>query len=109
MSKQGGWPATGFGARLRALREGAGLTQKQLAEKAAWHPMTLAKLGRGVQEPAWPLVLALSRALAVSCEAFVPVAEAELPEPARGRPAKAQKPKATPTPKRKRGRPRKEG
>ena len=109
MSKQGGWPATGFGVRLRALREGTGLTQKQLAEKAGCHPMTLAKLERGVQEPAWPLVLALGRALGVGCEAFLPVAEADLPKPGRGLAPQAKKPKAPPTSDRKRGRPRKEG
>jgi transcriptional regulator with XRE-family HTH domain len=103
MSKQGGWPATGFGARLRVLREGAALTQKDLAEKAGCHPMTLAKLERGVQEPAWPLVLALCRALGVPCEAFLPVAEGEPPETRQGRQAKVKE--ATP-PKLPRGRPR---
>jgi hypothetical protein len=30
----------------------------------------VAKLERGVQEPAWPLVLALAKALGVNCLAF---------------------------------------
>lgn len=71
MSKQGGWPSTGFGSRLRALRERAGLTQPGLAEKAGCNKFTVAKLERGTQEPAWPLVLALAKALGVECTAFI--------------------------------------
>jgi transcriptional regulator with XRE-family HTH domain len=70
MTKHGGWPATGFGKRLRELREVSGLTQRQLADKAGCHYMTLAKLEQGTQEPAWPLVVALCQALGVSCDAF---------------------------------------
>jgi transcriptional regulator with XRE-family HTH domain len=70
MTKLGGWPPSGFGDRLRALRERAGLTQRALAERAGCHLMTIAKLERGAQEPAWPLVLALTRALGVDCLAF---------------------------------------
>ena len=38
--------------------------------------MTLAKLERGVHEPAWPLVLTLARALGVEVAAFVVEGEA---------------------------------
>lgn len=109
MSKQGGWPPTGFGSRLRDLRERAGLTQKQLAEKAGCHPMTLAKLERGVQEPAWPLVLALGQALGVTCEAFTQEAGAERPAPPQSQPPKAMDPETAPAPTRKRGRPKQSG
>jgi len=44
MTKQGGWPATGFAARLRAVREQAGLSQRQLAERAGCNVFTLSKL-----------------------------------------------------------------
>jgi transcriptional regulator with XRE-family HTH domain len=87
MPKIGGWPPSGFGGRLRTLREGAGLSQQGLAESAGCHWMTVAKLERGAQEPAWPLVLALAKALGVSCEAFQNGEPAE-PRP-RGRPPKA--------------------
>jgi len=71
MTKQGGWPPTGFGRRLKELREQRGLTGQQLAEAASCHMMTISKLERGTQEPAWPLVLALATALGVSVETFV--------------------------------------
>jgi transcriptional regulator with XRE-family HTH domain len=65
------WPPSGFGGRLQQLRERAGLTQAELAERAGCFPLTVSKLERGVQEPAWPLVVALARALGVSCDSFV--------------------------------------
>jgi transcriptional regulator with XRE-family HTH domain len=103
----GGWPPTGFGARLRALREQAGLTQGVLAERAGCNPFTVAKLEGGRQEPAWPLVLALARALGVSCEAFNGAASGEPPQARpRGRPPKAKEVES-PAPKGGRGRPRK--
>jgi transcriptional regulator with XRE-family HTH domain len=71
MTKQGGWPPTGFGIRLRALREEKGMSQRELAELAGCNQFTVAKLERGLQEPAWPLVLALAKALGVTCLAFL--------------------------------------
>jgi len=87
MTKQGGWPASGFGQRLKELREARGLTGQQLAEAAGCHMMTISKLERGTQEPAWPLVLALCKALGVSCEAFTQEAE-DRPAVGPGRPRK---------------------
>jgi DNA-binding XRE family transcriptional regulator len=108
MPRWGGWPASRFGSRLKELREERGLTQKQLAELAGCHQRTITKLELEAQEPAWPLVLALCKALGVSCEAFT-VPPADRPSAGPGRPAKADhanKPAATP--KRGRGRPRKD-
>jgi putative transcriptional regulator len=93
MTRQGGWPPSGFGGRLQQLREQAGLTQAELAERAGCFALTVSKLERGAQEPAWPLVLALARALGVTSEAFV-LPAGEPPAPPRSRP---------------RGRPRKAG
>jgi transcriptional regulator with XRE-family HTH domain len=108
MSKIGGWPRTGFGGRLRALREGAGLSQRELADKTGCNQFTVAKLERGLQEPAWPLVLALAKALGVTCEAFNGEATGEPYELGpRGRPAKAPGQEPERKPKRARGRPRK--
>jgi len=95
MTKQGGWPESGFGRRLKELREEHGLTAQQLADLAGCHPMTISKLERGAQEPAWPLVLALVKALGVEVTAFVVIepvqADAEEamkpPGKAAGRPA----------------------
>jgi transcriptional regulator with XRE-family HTH domain len=87
MPRQGGWPPTGFAARLKAERQRAGLSQRELAERVGCHIMTISEMERGIGEPAWPLVLACARALGVSCAAF----ETEAPEePAapRGRPRK---------------------
>jgi len=107
MMREGGYAATGFGARLRTLRVEKGLTQAAVAGAAAAHVNTIAKLERGLQEPAWPLVLALADALGVCVSAFrLDPAETLEVEPARrGRPRK--EPVEEPAPK-KRGRPRKE-
>jgi transcriptional regulator with XRE-family HTH domain len=72
MSKQGGWPPTGFGTRLRELREGQGLTQQQLAERIGVHAMTVYNLEKGSHEPAWPLVLILARVLGAELPDFLP-------------------------------------
>jgi len=93
MTKQGGWPPSGFGQRLKELREARVLTAQQLADQAGCHQMTISKMERGVQEPAWPLVIALGKALGVEIGAFVvdkPAQAEEMPKkPARkaaGRP-----------------------
>jgi transcriptional regulator with XRE-family HTH domain len=70
MTKQGGWPASGFGIRLRLLREQAGINQSRLAERAGTTQATVARLEAGQQEPAWPLVLQLADALKVSLDEF---------------------------------------
>jgi transcriptional regulator with XRE-family HTH domain len=59
-----------FAARLRRMREEAGLTQAALADKAGVHLHSLIKLERGEREPQWASVRALARALGVTCEAF---------------------------------------
>jgi transcriptional regulator with XRE-family HTH domain len=92
---------TEFGEKLRALRESQGLSQKQLGEQCGIHPNTIAKLERGEQEPAWPLLLIFSKALGVNCTAFGGLVEPD------------SEPTPTPSPelpvpeKRKRGRPKK--
>jgi transcriptional regulator with XRE-family HTH domain len=95
--KKGVWPPTGYGNRLRQLREQAGIPQADLAERAGCHPMTIAKLERGVQEPAWPLVLALAKALGVDVAAFVVEGEAGQEGRPRGRPLKTRTPTADTT------------
>jgi transcriptional regulator with XRE-family HTH domain len=59
-----------FAVKLKRLRETAGLTQPQLAERAGMNQFGVAKLEQGVREPSWATVQALAAALGVSCEAF---------------------------------------
>jgi transcriptional regulator with XRE-family HTH domain len=87
-----------FGARLRELREGKGLTQTQLAELAGVSFRGVAQWEQGVREPGWSSILALCQALDVTPDAFtqVPVAR---PVPPPGRPRKASaKAEATESP-----------
>lgn len=56
-----------FGQRLRELRESAGWTQVQLAERAGLHPQGIVKLERGEREPSFATALALADALGVTC------------------------------------------
>jgi transcriptional regulator with XRE-family HTH domain len=83
---------TGFAARLRALREQAGLTQKELADRAGLVKSAIGHLEQGLREPTWGTVLALGKALGVRSTAFEPEGEGSaLPAPPRrpGRPRKA--------------------
>lgn len=79
----------GFGPRLRELREAAGLTQSQLAEKAGLHPQGVVKLEREEREPTWATVLALADAMGVPLETFRQV-PAERPPARLGRPVKTR-------------------
>jgi transcriptional regulator with XRE-family HTH domain len=80
---------TGFAQRLKAIREAAGLTQQALADMVDYHTLTIAKLEQGVQEPTWPTVLTLAKALGVNCGAFEIEGPAEPAEKrSRGRPPK---------------------
>jgi transcriptional regulator with XRE-family HTH domain len=97
--------AAAFGHRLRELREGAGFTQGQLAERAGLHPQGVVKLERGEREPAWSTLLALAGALGVSVAAFAERPTTPATPRGRGRPPKAAP--APAAPERPRGRPRK--
>jgi DNA-binding XRE family transcriptional regulator len=79
---------TGFAQCLKKLRESAGLTQQQLAEKADLYQFSIAKLEQGVQEPTWPTVLALAKALEVDCLAFQQTMPAVAEPRGPGRPRK---------------------
>lgn len=59
-----------FSARLKHLREAAGLTQQELATKAGFQRGAVARWELGTREPSWKNIVALANALGVSCEAF---------------------------------------
>jgi len=96
MTIRGGWEPTGFAERLRAVRMAKGLSQTALAEKVSITNETLSRLERGANEPPWPLVLRLARALEVTPDAFLPAEPVEVKPPPvkpatkRGRPSKAR-------------------
>jgi len=95
-----------FAARLRELREKAGLTQPALAERAGMHKLGIAQLEQGRRKPTWATVVALAEALGVTCEAFLhPPADREPAGPGRPRKAEAELPAAdAPTDKPSKGR-----
>ena len=76
-----------FAARLRELRAAAGLTQRELAERAGMHPQSLVKLENEDREPTWATVLVLAAALGVKVQAFTVEPKETAPAP-RGRPRK---------------------
>jgi transcriptional regulator with XRE-family HTH domain len=90
--------ATLFGDRLRELRELKGLSQQELADKAGLTRAGVAQFETGRRRPMWESVLALGKALGVSCQAFTTPAESRA-KPGPGRPSKKplpEKPKKKP-------------
>lgn len=64
-----GW-VDDFTIRLKALREKAGLTQAQLAQKAGLSPQAIAALEQGTRAPTWETVRRLAMALGVGEQEF---------------------------------------
>ncbi|HEY7425026.1 MAG TPA: helix-turn-helix transcriptional regulator [Gemmataceae bacterium] len=79
-----------FAGRLRELREAAGFTQQQLADKAGLTREGVAQLETERREPSWRTVVSLCQALGVSCEAFLKE-PASGHKPGPGRPRKITK------------------
>jgi transcriptional regulator with XRE-family HTH domain len=95
-----------FGPRLKELREAAGLTQPELAERAGLTKAGVANLEQGRTRPHWDTVVALCLALAVDPGQFMrPPLSREPAGP--GRPPKAKVDAEETKPKRPRGRLRK--
>ena len=93
MAGRGELQPSGFGARLKAIREGKGWTQRQLEEGADVHANSIANLERSEQEPNWPLVLKLAAALGVDCTAFSGGDDVKQDEPATEKKPAGRKPK----------------
>ena len=61
-----------FGERLRAMRTARGLTLAELANRAGMHLQGVANIESGRRpNPTWETVVALSKALGVSPDAFL--------------------------------------
>jgi transcriptional regulator with XRE-family HTH domain len=76
-----------FGARLRELREAAGLSRQELADKAGMKIGGIRDLEQGLRRPLWDSVVALAEVLGVNLHAFLEE-PACTTEPKRGRPRK---------------------
>jgi transcriptional regulator with XRE-family HTH domain len=93
MGREGGAVAEEtFGARLKRLRERAGLSQGHLAERAGVNRYSVIKWERDEHEPMWSSVLALARALGCRVADFEGTAE----PPAGVRPARKGRPRKAP-------------
>jgi transcriptional regulator with XRE-family HTH domain len=67
---------------LRGLREKAGLTQEQLADRAGIPIGSLRNHEQGQRIPSWGAVVKLAKALDVSTDVFAECDEVNEPEPA---------------------------
>jgi transcriptional regulator with XRE-family HTH domain len=76
-----------FAGRLKELREVAGMTQQQLADKAGMKLGGVRNLEQGRVGPTWGTVLALAEALGTDCLAFTQEPNSQDKAP-RGRPRK---------------------
>ena len=80
-------PSTGFAGRLRTLRETAGVTQADLAQRAQISLTSLVKLESAKQEPTWLTVIKLAEALGCQPNDFLSDGEpSDPPKRPRGRP-----------------------
>lgn len=79
-----------FASRLREMREQAGLTQPQLAEKVGVTTRQISRLETGAQKASWDTAMALAAALGVGVEAFAIPPQQEAPPRPRGRPRKGE-------------------
>jgi transcriptional regulator with XRE-family HTH domain len=77
------------GGRLRELREQAGLSRQELADKAGLKLGGIRDLEQGRNKPSWETVLALCQALSVDCSAFTQEPTTQTPA-GPGRPRKAE-------------------
>lgn len=62
----------GFGARLKGLRESAGLSQVKLAEAAGTHADSVVKLENGARSPSLELAGRIAEALGISVADLLP-------------------------------------
>lgn len=73
------------GARLRQLREAAGLSQKGLADAAGVPVRTVQNVEQGKCWPTFPVAVAIVRALGVSLDSLAEAPSGGVPERKMGR------------------------
>jgi transcriptional regulator with XRE-family HTH domain len=85
-----------FAARLKRLREAAGISQVELAGRAGLHTYSIAKFEQGQREPSLESAQALAKALGVSLATFDDVAfdEAQADKAPPRTPGRPRKPTA---------------
>jgi transcriptional regulator with XRE-family HTH domain len=76
-----------FSAKLKSLRIAAGLSQKELAEKAGLSQASISSMEQGRYDPVWSSVVAVAKALGVSIDVFLTAPTEEVTQ-GRGRPKK---------------------
>jgi transcriptional regulator with XRE-family HTH domain len=87
-----------FAAKLRELRDAAGLSEARLAKAAGMNVGTLHGYGLSLRRPSFANVLKIARALGTTCEAFADCTDLDGEEPkkkarkaaAPGKPAKGK-------------------
>lgn len=62
-----------FGARVRRIRTGAGLTQEQLAERVSLSRTAITNIEKGKQQVALHQLLDIAAALGVSAQSLLPM------------------------------------
>lgn len=77
-----------FAARLRELREAAGLSQQELALLVGISLRQVSRLETGENVPTWPTILSLAAALGVTCQDFQQAPATSAAPRRRGRPRK---------------------
>jgi transcriptional regulator with XRE-family HTH domain len=64
-------PSEQFARNLRGLRESAGLSQEQLADRCGIHPTEISRLERAAREPRLGTMVRLARGLGIGVESLV--------------------------------------
>lgn len=65
------WPDSGFGRKLREIRQARGMTQQEMAVTLGVYLTTISKLERGA-EPQWGAVWSWAERLGIDASEFFP-------------------------------------
>jgi transcriptional regulator with XRE-family HTH domain len=80
---------TGFADLLTSIRKAVGMTQTELANASGIHRQVIIRLEAGTNQPTWPTVVALAKALGCTPNDFLPDGwNKEAPAKAKRRPGR---------------------